>query len=105
MARPSRLDEAVGWLREALPDGWTTSLTRRASAGGGIQVASPSGSSAELEVRVKSLQTELVAKQVEKALLVRSTQSHEGKLSRGRTHMKELRGADAAEPARKVKQP
>lgn len=50
---------------------------------------------AELEVRVKSLQTELVAKQVEKALLVRSTQSHEGELSRGRDQMKELRGADA----------
>ena len=50
---------------------------------------------AELEVRLKSLQTELVAKQVEKALLVRSTQSHEGELSRGRTQMKELRGDDA----------
>jgi circadian clock protein KaiC len=50
---------------------------------------------AELEVRVKSLQTELVAKQVEKALLVHSTQSREGELSRGRTQMKELRGADA----------
>lgn len=49
---------------------------------------------AELEVRVKSLQTELVAKQVEKELLVRSTQSHEGELSRGRTQIKELRGAD-----------
>lgn len=58
---------------------------------------------AELEVRVKSLQTELVAKQVEKALLVRSTQSHEGELSRGRTQMKELRGADATKPGRKVK--
>ena len=52
MARASRLDEAVGWLREALPDGWTTSLTRRSSASGGIRVAAPSGSSAELEVRV-----------------------------------------------------
>jgi len=50
---------------------------------------------AELEVRLKSLQTELVAKQVEKALLVRSTQTHEGELSRGRSQMKELRGADA----------
>lgn len=49
---------------------------------------------AELEVRVKSLQTELVAKQAEKALLVRSTQSREGELSRGRTQMKELRGDD-----------
>ncbi|MBS1230126.1 MAG: putative RecA-superfamily ATPase implicated in signal transduction [Proteobacteria bacterium] len=51
---------------------------------------------AELEVRLKSLQTELIAKQVEKALLVRVTQSHEGELSRGRTQMKEMRGADAA---------
>jgi len=49
---------------------------------------------AELEVRLKSLQTELIAKQVEKASLVRSTQSHEGELSRGRTQMKEMRGAD-----------
>ncbi|MDO8786628.1 MAG: circadian clock protein KaiC [Sulfuritalea sp.] len=57
---------------------------------------------AELEVRLKSLQTELVAKQVEKALLVRSTQSHEGELSRGRTQMQELRGADAAIPGKKV---
>lgn len=53
---------------------------------------------AELNVRLKSLQTELVAKQVEKALLVRSTRSHEGELSRGRTQIKELRGADAADP-------
>lgn len=56
---------------------------------------------AELEVRVKSLQTELVAKQVEKALLVRSTRSHEGELSRGRDQIKELRGADATIPAGK----
>ncbi len=52
---------------------------------------------AELEVRVKSLQMELVAKQVEKALLVRSTQSREGELSRGRTRMQELRGADVGD--------
>ncbi|MDR3387916.1 MAG: circadian clock protein KaiC [Rudaea sp.] len=49
---------------------------------------------AELEVRVKSLQVELQAKQVEKALLVRTTQSRKRELTRGRTHMKELRGAD-----------
>jgi circadian clock protein KaiC len=55
---------------------------------------------AELEVRVKSLQTELVAKQVEKALLVRTTKTHAGDLSRGRAQMKELRGADAAIAAR-----
>jgi circadian clock protein KaiC len=56
---------------------------------------------AELEVRVKSLQTELVAKQVEKALLVHAVKSHEGQLSRGRTRMRELRRADAATPGRK----
>jgi circadian clock protein KaiC len=51
---------------------------------------------AELEGRVKSLQTELVAKQVEKELLIRTTQSRERELSRGRTRVRELRGADAA---------
>jgi circadian clock protein KaiC len=56
---------------------------------------------AELEVRVKSLQVELEAKQVEKALLAVTTASREGELSRGRTRMQELRGADAAIPARK----
>jgi circadian clock protein KaiC len=55
---------------------------------------------AELEVRVKSLQTELVAKQVEKGLLIRTTQSREQELSRGRTRVRELRGADAAKPGR-----
>jgi circadian clock protein KaiC len=56
---------------------------------------------AELEVRVKSLQVELEAKQVEKALLVHSTEHREGELSQGRTRMGELRGADAAIPGRK----
>jgi circadian clock protein KaiC len=56
---------------------------------------------AELEVRMKALQTELVAKQVEKALLARTTKSREGQLSRGHTRMRELRGADAAIPKRK----
>jgi circadian clock protein KaiC len=53
---------------------------------------------AELEVRVKSLRVELEAKQVEKALLARTTAAHQGDLSRGRTRMGELRGADAAVP-------
>ena len=60
---------------------------------------------AELEVRVKSLQVELVAKQVEKALLASTTKGHEGELSRGRTRMRELRGADAAIPKRKASTP
>ena len=60
---------------------------------------------AELEVRVKSLQTEHVAKQLEKALLVSSTQSRKGELSQGRSRMRELRGADAASARRKVSPP
>jgi circadian clock protein KaiC len=56
---------------------------------------------AELEVRVKSLLVELEAKQVEKALLDRTTESRKGDLSRGRARMEELRGADAAIPANK----
>jgi circadian clock protein KaiC len=54
---------------------------------------------AELVVRVKSLQVELQAKQVEKALLARTTEISKGEVSRGLTRMGELRGADAA-PAR-----
>jgi circadian clock protein KaiC len=46
-------------------------------------------------VRAKSLQTELLAKQVEKTLLTRTRESREGELARGRSHMRELRGADA----------
>jgi circadian clock protein KaiC len=56
---------------------------------------------AELEVRVKSLQVELLAKQAEKTLLARSTQSRKGELSQGRSRMRELRGADAALRGRK----
>lgn len=56
---------------------------------------------AELEVRVKSLQVELLAKQVEKTLLARSTESRKGELSHGRSRMRELRGADAALRGRK----
>jgi circadian clock protein KaiC len=56
---------------------------------------------AELGMRVKALQVELEAKQVEKALLARTTETREGELSQGRTRMGELRGADAALPLRK----
>jgi circadian clock protein KaiC len=56
---------------------------------------------AELLVRVKSLQVELEAKQVEKALLTRTTEIRKGELSQGRTRMGELRGADVAIPGRK----
>jgi circadian clock protein KaiC len=51
---------------------------------------------AELEVRLKSLQVELMAKQVEKTVLANSTAMRKGELSRGRSRLRELRGADAA---------
>ncbi|CAN5305746.1 circadian clock protein KaiC [soil metagenome] len=56
---------------------------------------------AELEVRLKSLQTELVAKQVEKALLAKTTGARERELSLGRSRMRELRGADSTKAERK----
>ena len=55
---------------------------------------------AELIVRMKSLQTELIAKQVEKTLLTRATEGRKQDASRGRTRMRELRGADAAKSPR-----
>ncbi|HWX28651.1 MAG TPA: circadian clock protein KaiC [Steroidobacteraceae bacterium] len=56
---------------------------------------------AELEVRLKAVQTELIAKQVEKTLLARTTVSRKEAMLRGRVRMRELRGADAAAPRRK----
>ena len=56
---------------------------------------------AVLEVRAKSLQTELVAKQVEKTLLAHTTRTRKGALSVGRIRMRELRGGDAANSKRK----
>jgi circadian clock protein KaiC len=53
---------------------------------------------AVLEVRAKSLQTELLAKQVEKTLLTRTRESREVELARGRSRMRELRQADVALP-------
>jgi circadian clock protein KaiC len=53
---------------------------------------------AVLEVRAKSLQTELVAKQIEKTLLARTTESTVRELSRGQRRMRELRGGDAVIP-------
>jgi circadian clock protein KaiC len=51
-----------------------------------------------LEVRLKSLQTELVAKQTEKELLTRTTAAQERDLSLSDNRLRELRGADAKPP-------
>jgi circadian clock protein KaiC len=56
---------------------------------------------AELEVRLKAVQTELIAKQVEKTLLARTTASRKAEILRGRVRVRELRGGDAASPRRK----
>jgi circadian clock protein KaiC len=56
---------------------------------------------AELEVRLKAVQTELIAKQVEKTLLARTTASRKAEILRGRVQMGELRGGDAAAPKAK----
>jgi len=66
-----------------------------AEVAGQLKRVSLDAEEAVLEVRAKSLQTELVAKQVEKTLLARTTESREKALSRGRIRMGELRGADA----------
>ena len=60
---------------------------------------------AVLEVRAKAVQTELLAKQVEKTLLERITASREGELSRGHKRIRELRSGDAAKPVTKGKTP
>jgi circadian clock protein KaiC len=58
---------------------------------------------AVLQVRAKSVQTELVAKKVEKALLLRTTETREREFVGRRVHMLELRGADTAKRRSKGK--
>ncbi|HUR56341.1 MAG TPA: circadian clock protein KaiC [Opitutaceae bacterium] len=67
-----------------------------AEVAGKLKRVSLDAEEAVLEVRAKSLQTELVAKQVEKTLLDRTTDSRKGELSRGRLRMRELRRGDTA---------
>jgi circadian clock protein KaiC len=72
-----------------------------AEASGKLKRVCLDAEEADLESRLKALQVELVAKQLEKDLLIRSTKNRKGELSRGHTRMQELRGADAAIPERK----
>jgi hypothetical protein len=44
------VDEAAHWLQQALPQDWATSVTRRGSGGREIRIASPSGSSARVDL-------------------------------------------------------
>ena len=72
-----------------------------ADVAGKLKRVSLDAEEAVLEVRAKSLQTELVAKKVEKTLLTRTTESRVKELSRGHSRMRELRGGDATVPHRK----
>jgi circadian clock protein KaiC len=56
---------------------------------------------AELELRLKAVQTELIAKQVENTLLASATATRKAAIIGSRVRMRELRGGDAAAPARK----
>ncbi len=56
---------------------------------------------AELQVRLKSVQTELMAKQVEKSLLRHTRQVRQAQTVQTRVRMRELRGADTGTSARK----
>ena len=72
-----------------------------AEVAGKLKLVTLDAGAAVLEVRAKSLQTELVAKQVEKTLLTRTTASRKGALSRGRIRMQELLGGDVPIPGTK----
>jgi circadian clock protein KaiC len=76
-----------------------------AEVAGKLKLVTLDAEEAVLEVRAKSLQTELVAKQVEKTLLARTTASREGALSRGRIRMQELRGGDVPIAGSKARRP
>jgi circadian clock protein KaiC len=65
-----------------------------AEVAGKLKLVNLDAEEAVLAVRAKSLQTELLAKQVEQTLLVRTAMSRKGEQSRSRVRMRELRGAD-----------
>ena len=50
MGRRGRVDKAVRWLQQVLPEGWATSVTGRGPGGQRIRIGSPSGSSADVDL-------------------------------------------------------
>jgi circadian clock protein KaiC len=70
-----------------------------ADVAGKLKLVTLDAQQAELEVRMKAVQTELVAKQVEKTLLASTTASRKAVKVSGSARMRELRGGDA--PRRK----
>jgi circadian clock protein KaiC len=70
-----------------------------AKVAGKLQLVTLEAQQAELEVRLKAVQTELIAKQLEKTLLARTTASRKAVILHGSERLRELRGGDA--PKRK----
>jgi circadian clock protein KaiC len=66
-----------------------------AEVAGKLKLVTLDAQQAELQVRLKAVQTELVAKQVEKTLLASTTASRKAVTLRGSERMRELRGGDA----------
>jgi circadian clock protein KaiC len=69
-----------------------------AEVAGKLKLVALDAQQAELEVRLKAVQTELVAKQLEKTLLARTTASRKAVILHGSVRMRELRGGDAPKP-------
>jgi circadian clock protein KaiC len=65
-----------------------------AEVAGKVKLVSLDAQKAELEVRLKAVQTELIAKQLEKTLLARTTASRKAVILHGSVRMRELRGGD-----------
>jgi circadian clock protein KaiC len=66
-----------------------------AEVAGKLKLVTLDAQQAELEVRLKAVQTELAAKQLEKTLLARTTASRKAVILHGSVRMRELRGGDA----------
>jgi circadian clock protein KaiC len=66
-----------------------------AEVAGKVKLVTLDAQKAELQVRLKAVQTELIAKQLEKSLLARTTASREAVILHGSERMRELRGGDA----------
>jgi circadian clock protein KaiC len=66
-----------------------------AEVAGKLELVTLDAQQAELEVRLKAVQTELLAKQLEKTLLARTTASRKAVILHGSVRMRELRGGDA----------
>ncbi|HTD74822.1 MAG TPA: circadian clock protein KaiC [Steroidobacteraceae bacterium] len=69
-----------------------------AEVAGKLNLVALDAQQAELEVRLKAVQTELAAKQLEKTLLARTTASRKAVILHGSVRMRELRGGDAPKP-------